>query len=104
MCPGAISRRKQRCSSCEFAIITPCDLHHDHTKESPELSSCRFGSRYSHLRAALCSWLVAVIGPLARLAFTSEIIVERIWALQMNTNIPALGAKARPAACGDVVR
>ena len=62
------------------------------------------GLRYSHLQAALCDELVEDLAAFATLVFSSRVLPHVFWTLHTSANLSALGQKARPVACGDVVR
>ena len=62
------------------------------------------GLRYSHLQAALCDELVEDLAAFATLVFSSRLLPQVFWTLHTSANLSALGQKARPVACGDVLR
>ena len=62
------------------------------------------GLRYSHLQAALCDDLVEDVAAFATLVFSSRVFPQVFWTLHTRANLSALRQKARPVACGDVLR
>ena len=62
------------------------------------------GLRYSHLQAALCDELVEGLAAFATLVFSSRVLPQVFWTLHTSANLSALGQKARPVACSDVLR
>ena len=76
-----------------------CNLINTHTQtHTPS------GLRYSHLQAALCDELVEDLAAFATLVFSSRVLPQVFWILHTSANLSALGQKARPVACGDVLR
>ena len=73
-------------------------------KANPQSAAGPSGLRYSHLQAALCDELVEDLAAFATLVFSSRVLPQVFWTLHTSTNISALGQKARPVACGDVLR
>ena len=69
-------------------------------KVNPQSAAGPSGLRYSHLQAALCDELVED----RRLFFSSRVLPQVFWTLRTSANLSALGQKARPVACGDVLR
>ena len=59
---------------------------------------------YSHLQAALCDELVEDLATLATLVFSSSILPQIFCTLYTIVKRSALGQKATPVACGDVLR
>ena len=62
------------------------------------------GLRYSYLQAALCDELVEDLAALATLVFSSRVLPQVLLTLHTSANLSASGKKARPVACGDVLR
>ena len=62
------------------------------------------GLRYNHLQATLCDELVEDLAAFATLVFSSRVLPQVFWTLHTSANLSALGQKARPLACGDVLR
>ena len=73
-------------------------------KANPPSAAGPSGLRYSHLQAALCDELVEQITEFATLVFSSKILPKIFWTLYTSATLSALGRKARPVACGDVLR
>ena len=73
-------------------------------KANPQSAAGPSGLRYSHLQAALCDELVEDLARFATLVFSSSILPKIFWTLHTSANLSALGQKARPVACGDVLR
>ena len=71
-------------------------------KANSQSAAGLFGLRYSHLQAALCGELVEDLAAFVTLAFSSRLLPQVFWTL--SANLSALGQKARPVACGDVLR
>ena len=70
-------------------------------KANPQSAAGPSGLRYSHLQAALCDELVE---DLAAFVFSSRLLPQVFWTLHTSANLSALGQKAIPVACGDVLR
>ena len=62
------------------------------------------GLRYNHLQAALYDELVEDLAAFATLVFSSHVQPQVLWTLHTSATLSALGQKARPVACGDVLR
>ena len=73
-------------------------------KANPQSAAGPSGLRYSHLQAALCNELVEDLAAFATLVFSSRVLPQVFWTLHTSANLSALGQKARPVACGDVLR
>ena len=73
-------------------------------KANPQSAAGPSGLRYSHLQAALCDELVEYLAAFATLVFSSRVLPQAFWTLHTSANLSALGQKARPVACGDVLR
>ncbi|CAN0003281.1 unnamed protein product [Ascophyllum nodosum] len=73
-------------------------------KPNPQSAAGLSGLRYSHLQAALSDELVEDLAAFATLVFTSRVLPHGFWTLKASANLCALGQKARPVACGDVLR
>ena len=73
-------------------------------KANPQSAAGPSGLRYSHLQAALCDELVEDLAAFATLVFSSRVLPQVFWTLHTSANLSALGQKARPVACGDVLR
>ena len=73
-------------------------------KANPQSAAGPSGLRYRHLQAALCDELVEDLAAFATLVFTSRVLNQVFWTLHTSANLSALGQKARPVACGDVLR
>ena len=73
-------------------------------KANPQSAAGPSGLRYSHLQAALCDELVEDLAAFATLVFSSRVLPQVLWTLHTSANLSALGQKARPVACGDVLR
>ena len=73
-------------------------------KANPQSAAGPSGLRYSHLQAALCDELVEDLVAFATLVFSSRVLPQVFWTLHTSANLSALGQKARPVACGDVLR
>ena len=73
-------------------------------KANPQSAAGPSGLRYSHLQAALCDELVEDLAAFATLVFSSRVLPQVFWTLHTSANLSALGQKARPMACGDVLR
>ena len=74
-------------------------------KANPQSAAGPSGLRYSHLQAALCDELVEYLAAFATLVFSSRVLPQKaFWTLHTSANLSALGQKARPVACGDVLR
>ena len=73
-------------------------------KANPQSAAGPSGLRYSHLQAALCDELVEDLAAFATLVFSSRVLPQVFWTLHTSANRSALGQKARPVACGDVLR
>ena len=73
------------------------------TKAIPQSAEGSSGLRYSHLQAARCDELVKDLAAFETLVFSSRALPQVFWTLLTSTNFAALGQKARPVACGDVM-
>ena len=73
-------------------------------KANPQSAAGPSGLRYNHLQAALCDELVEDLAAFATLVFSSRVLPQVFWTLHTSANLSALGQKARPEACGDVLR
>ena len=73
-------------------------------KANPQSAAGPSGLRYSHLQAALCDELVEDLAAFATLVFSSRALPQVFWTLHTSANLSTLGQKARPVACGDVLR
>ena len=73
-------------------------------KANPQSTTGSSGLCYSHLQAALCDELVEDLAAFATLFFSSRVLPQVFWTLHTNANLSALRQKARPVACGDVLR
>ena len=73
-------------------------------KANPQSAAGPSGLRYSHLQAALCDELVEDLAAIATLVFSSRVLPQVFWTLHTSANLSVLGQKARPVACGDVLR
>ena len=73
-------------------------------KTNPQSAAGPFGLRYSYLQAALCDELVEGLAAFATLVFSSRVLPQVFWTLHTSANLSALGKKARPVACGHVLR
>ena len=73
-------------------------------KANPQSAAGPFGLRYSHLQAALCDELVEDLAAFATLVFSSRVLPQVFWTLHTSAYLSALGQKARPVTCGDVLR
>ena len=73
-------------------------------KANPQSAAGPSGLRYSHLQAALCDKLIEDLAAFATLVFSSHVLPQVFWTLHTSANLSALGQKARPVACCDVLR
>ena len=73
-------------------------------KANPQSAAGPSGLRYSHLQAALCDELVEDLAAFTTLVFSSRVFPQVFWTLPTSANLSAWGQKARPVACGDVLR
>ena len=73
-------------------------------KANPQSAAGPSGLRYSHLQAALCDELIEDLVMFATLVFSSRTLPQIFWTLHTSANLSALGQKARPVECGDVLR
>ena len=73
-------------------------------KANPQSAAGPSGLRYSYLQAVLCNELVENLAAFATLVFSSHVLPQVFWTLHTSANLSALGQKARPVACGDVLR
>ena len=74
-------------------------------KSTPQGAAGPSGLRYSHLQPALCDELVEDLAAFAMFVFSSRILPQVFWTLHTTSaNLSVLGQKARPVACGDVLR
>ena len=73
-------------------------------KANPQSAAGPSGQRYSHLQAALCDELVEDLATFATLVFSSRVLLQVFWTLHTSANLSALGQKARPVTCVDVLR
>ena len=73
-------------------------------KANPQSTAGPSGLHYSHLQTALCDELVEVLTAFATLIFCSRVLPQVFWTLHTSVNLSALGQKARPVACGDILR
>ena len=73
-------------------------------KANPQSAAGPSGLRHSHLQAALCDELIEDLVMFATLVFSSRTLPQIFWTLHTSANFSALGQKARPVACGDVLR
>ena len=61
--------------------------------------------RFRHLQAALCDELVGGLAAFVTDAFIFRRVLNQVlWTLHTSANLSALGQRARPVACGDVLR
>ena len=58
----------------------------------------------SHLQAALCDGLVEDLTSFATFVFSSRVLPQVLCTLHTRASLSALGQKARPVACGHVLR
>ena len=73
-------------------------------KANPQSAAGTSGLRYSHLQAALCDELVEDLVAFVTLVFSSRVLPQVLWTLHTSANLSALGQKAGPVACGDVLQ
>ena len=73
-------------------------------KANPQSAAGPSELRYSHLQAALYDELVEDLGAFATLVFSCHVLLQIFWTLHTSANLSALRQKARPVACGDVLR
>ena len=73
-------------------------------KANPQSAAGPSGLRYIHLQAALCDELVEDLAACATLVFSSRVLSQVFWTLHTSANLSTLGQKARPVACGVVLR
>ena len=73
-------------------------------KANPKSAARPSGLRYSCLQAALCDEMVEDLATCASLVFSSLCLPQVFWTLHASANLSTLGQKARPVACGDVLR
>ena len=73
-------------------------------KANPQSAVGPSGLRYSHLQAALYDELVEDLAAFTALVFSSRVLPQVFWILRTSADLSALGQKARPVACGDVLR
>ena len=73
-------------------------------KANPQSAEGLSGLRYNHLQAALRDELVEDLAAFATLVVSSRDLPQVFWTLHASASIPALGLKARPVVCGDVLR
>ena len=73
-------------------------------KANPQSATSPSELRYSHLQAALCDELVDDLAAFATLVFSNRVLPQVFWTLHTSANPTALGQKARPVACGDVLQ
>ena len=71
---------------------------------NPQSAAGPSGLRHSHLHAALCDELVEDLAAFAPFVFSSRVLPQVFRTLHTSANLSALGQKARPVACGDVLR
>ena len=71
---------------------------------NPQGAADSSGLRYSHLQTALCDELVEDLAAFAMLVFFSRVLSRVFWTLHTSAKLSALGQKARPVACGGVLR
>ena len=74
------------------------------TKTSPQSAAGPSELLCSHLQAALCDELVEDLAAFATLVFFCRVLSQVFWTLHTSASLSALGQKARPVACGDVLR
>ena len=73
-------------------------------KANPQSAAGPSGLRYSHLQAALYDELVENLAAFATLVVSSHVLSQVLSTLHTSANLSALGQKARPVACGNVLR
>ena len=73
-------------------------------KASSQSAAGPSGLRYSHLQAGLCDELVEDLAASATPIFSSRVLPQIFWTLRTSANLSVLGQKARPVACGDILR
>ena len=73
-------------------------------KANPKSAAGPSGLRYNHLQATLCDELVEDLAAFATLVFSCCVLPQVFSTLHTIANLSALGQKARPVACGDVLR
>ena len=78
--------------------VVMCNLINTHTHTHTHTHTTH------HLQAALCDELVEDLVAFATLVFSSRVLPQVFWTLHTSANLSALGQKARPVACGDVLR
>ena len=72
-------------------------------KANPKSAAGPSGLRYSHRQVTLCDELVEDLAAFATLVFFSRVLPQVFWTLHTSASLFALGQKARPVACGDVL-
>ena len=73
-------------------------------KANPQSAAGPSGLRHSYLQAALCDELVNDLAAFAMLVLSSRVLPQAFCTLHTSANLSALGQKATPVACGDVLR
>ena len=73
-------------------------------KANPQSVAGPSGLRYSHMQAGLYDELVEDLAAFAMLVFSSRVLSQVFWTLLTIANFSTLRKKARPVACGDVLR
>ncbi|CAN0375941.1 unnamed protein product, partial [Laminaria digitata] len=71
---------------------------------NPQSSPGPSGLRFSHLQEAMTPDLAEAISQLSRVIFDGSHLPDSFWQLHTSANLSAIGEKARPVACGDVIR
>ena len=72
-------------------------------KANPQSAAGPSGLRYNPLQVTLCDELVEDLAAFATLVFSSRVLPQIFWTLHTSANRSALGQKARPVACGNVL-
>ena len=73
-------------------------------KTKPQSAADTSGLCCSHRQAALCYELVEGLAAFSALVFSSRVLPQVFWTLRTSAYLSTLGQKARPMACGGVLR
>ena len=72
-------------------------------RANPQSAPGPSGLRYCHLQQAMSIDLVEALSDFSRVVFQGD-LPNTFWRLHTSANLSAIGEKARPVACGDVLR
>ena len=71
---------------------------------NPQSAPGPSGLRYIHLQLSMSPALADTLSAFSQLVFEGTLLPESFWIFHTSSNLSALGDKARPVACGDLLR